>query len=352
MSERVARVDLRACQANCRTLKKQAGTRKLFAVVKDDAYGHGMEAVARALAGEADGLCVFASRDAAVLRASGCRIPILAMGGFADAAELEALRKAQAWPVVHNRQQALIMAAADGVFERVALKVNTGMNRLGLAVDEAEAALARIAAKVRQPLLMTHFADADIPGGVQRQAEIFNELTAGFDLPCTCCNTAATFLEPPPCAGEEFVRCGIGIYGASPVAGRPAAEFGLQPAMELLAPVCDARILEKGESVGYGSIWQAAARTAVAVVNIGYGDGYSRLAAGAPVRIGDRDCRTVGRISMDLTIVETGLPPVRIGDVAQMWGKQVSVDAVAESAGTLGYELLAGLSGRIIKVYE
>ncbi|MCY4324804.1 MAG: alanine racemase, partial [Betaproteobacteria bacterium] len=328
MSQRSIRVDLAACQANCRTLKQYAGERGLFAVVKDDAYGHGMEKIASALAGEVDGLCVFAGYDALALRRSGYEGPILVMGGFADATELAALHNAQVWPVVHNHQQALVMASSPSVFERVALKVNTGMNRLGVPVDQADGELARIGGKVRQPLLMTHFACADEPGGTRRQAEIFNELSGRLNLPFTCSNTAATVLAEPPCPGEEFVRCGIGIYGASPVAGRPAGEFGLEPVMELVAPVCDARILEKGEKVGYGSTWQAAERTAMAAINIGYGDGYSRLARGAPVQIGDRRCKTVGRVSMDLTVVETGLPPVPIGVPAQMWGKQVSVDAV------------------------
>lgn len=350
--QKIARIDLSACVANCRTLKKKAGQRKLFAVVKDDAYGHGLQPVAQALDGEADGLCVFAGADATILRAGGYQGPILVMGGFADSAELEIICQAEAWPVVHNRQQAQIMADGSNAFERVAVKVNTGMNRLGLAIDEAEAILGQIAEKAGTPLLMTHFACADVSGGVDQQAEIFNKLAERLDLPATCCNTAATCLDFLPCLGEEFVRCGIGIYGASPVAGRPAAEFGLRAAMELSAPVCDARILEKGEGVGYGNIWQAREKTAVAVVNIGYGDGYSRLAVNAPVRIGNRACRTVGRISMDLTIVETGLPPVQVGQTAQMWGKEVPVDAVAESAGTIGYELLAGLSGRIIRLYQ
>ena len=350
--QRVARVDLAACQANCRQLRRRAGKRKLFAVVKDDGYGHGMQQVAQALAGEADGLCVFAGRDAEALRAGGWQGPILVMGGFADADALQAIRQAAAWPVVHNLQQVQIMEGSAGSFERVAVKVNTGMNRLGIAAGEVDRALAQIAGRTSDPLLMTHFACADVAGGIRRQAEEFNELAGRLQLPATCCNTAATCLESPPCASEEFVRCGIGIYGASPVAGRPAADFGLQPVMQLSAPVCDVRILEKGDRVGYGGTWQAGQRTAVAAVNIGYGDGYSRRAVNAPVRIGDRSCWTVGRVSMDLTVVETGLPPVQVGQAAEMWGSQVPVDKVAASAGTIGYELLAGLSGRIIRVYD
>ncbi len=349
MSE--AAIDLHACVHNCRTLRALAGSRKLFAVVKANAYGHGMLPVAEALAGEADGFCVFTPAEAVQL--AGCETgkPVYAMGGFADASQLDALASAQAWITVHTSDQVRLLAESPSRFGRVFVKVNTGMNRLGFRPEDAADAVRQIGDAAAQVSLMTHFASADEPDGARHQADRFADLVAQLGLAATCSNTAATVLQETLLPAEEFVRCGIGLYGASPVANRPASDFGLKPAMALRAPVLAVQKLEPGECVGYGCAWRAAHRTAIAIVGIGYADGYPRAAAGAPAIVGERRGKVVGRVSMDMTAIETGLPACQVGEIAQMWGSEVPVDEVAACAGTIGYELLARLAVRVPRTY-
>jgi alanine racemase len=258
--------------------------------------------------------------------------------------------------VVHHADQIDLLAACRPRQPIDAyLKIDTGMHRLGLAPAQVPQALERLRgmATVRVVALMTHFANADRadadagPAAVAEQLRIFDTACAGWSGPRCAANSAALFLHPQ--VGGNAVRPGIALYGATPMTGRPAASFGLMPAMTLGAQVLSIRQLGVGETLGYGSRWRAARPSRIGIVACGYADGYPRVAAdGTPVWAGDRRVPLVGRVSMDmLTIDLTDAPQVDVGAEVELWGKQIPVDEVAEAAGTVGYEVLCALAPRV-----
>jgi alanine racemase len=237
----------------------------------------------------------------------------------------------------------------------VYLKVNTGMNRLGFAPAQVAGVLARLRALpgVRIAALMTHFANADRgdanvgPAAVSEQLRAFDAACVGWSGARCVANSAALFLHPQ--VGGDAVRPGIALYGATPMAGRPAASFGLKPAMSLTARVLAVQPLAVGETIGYGSRWGAQRPARIGVLACGYADGYPRVAPdGTPVWIGAQRVPLVGRVSMDMITVDlTDAPQVDVGAEAELWGRNIPVDEVAEACGTVGYELLCALARRV-----
>lgn len=339
-------VDAAACAANCRALKKLAGGRGLFAVVKADGYGHGMAAVVAAAASEVDGLCVFELPDGERLRRLGWDGPVLALGGCGSAAELRLAKDHGLWLAIGGEDQLARLLELNSGLPRIFVKVQTGMHRLGFPPAAVDGVLARLQrAGAKSLALMHHYANSDRPDGVAAPAAVMAELRARHGLPYTASNSGATLLHP---AGpEEFVRCGIAVYGGTPGDWRtqPAAGFGLRPAMALRSRVIAVQDVAAGAAVGYGSAWTAARPTRIAVIACGYADGYPRAAAaGTPVRIGDAAYPLAGRVSMEMLTVEIGAAAVGPGDEAELWGPRVAADEVAQRAGTISYELFAGLS--------
>lgn len=351
----LATIHLDALRHNLALARRHAAGRKLWAVVKANAYGHGLERALRAFAA-ADGLALLDLDEAARARAAGWRKPILLLEGFfatADLAEVEALRLV---PVVHDAAQIDMLAGfRPRLPVDVYVKVNSGMNRLGFSPKDTAAALARLAALpgVRVAALMTHFANADrddaerVPGAMAAQLRVFDEAAAGWAGPRCLANSAALFLHPQ--VGGDAVRPGIALYGGTPMAGRPAASFGLRPAMSLTARVLAVQRLAAGETLGYGSRWRAPRESRIGVLACGYADGYPRVAPdGTPVWVGSRRVPLVGRVSMDMITVDlTDAPQVRVGDEAELWGEHIPIDEVAELAGTSGYELMCALARRV-----
>lgn len=326
---------------------------KIWAVLKADAYGHGLTRIladrSAALA-HADGIAILETSTAETLRELGWRLPILLLEGCFDAPDLDvAARIGLTVTVHHDEQIAMIEAARIGRPVDVYLKMNTGMNRLGLSCECYRQAHERLLAtgKVGTITLMTHFANADRPEGVADQLARFERGAAGLDGPRSLANSAAILAHPHTHA--DWVRPGIMLYGASPFATRSAAEFDLQPAMELRSELIAVQSLRAGEVVGYGHRYTAEHDLRIGVVACGYADGYPRVApTGTPINVDGVRTRVVGRVSMDMLTVDlTNTPRAEVGSVVELWGRQVPVDEVAQAAGTVGYELLCALAPRV-----
>ncbi len=332
---------------NLGVARRHAPRAKVMAVIKANAYGHGLLTAARALAG-ADGFAVLELDAAVRLREAGFTQPILLLEGYFGPGEAPLFHQHGLSAVIHCPEQLEMLPAFRPPLD-VFLKLDTGMHRLGFQGGRFAAALERVAAAaaVRSVTLMTHFARADEPGGVVEQLARFQALTGHLALPRSLANSAAILCHPDTHA--DWVRPGIMLYGASPFANRPAAEFGLRPAMTLSAEVIAVQELARGERVGYGAAFEAPQPMRVGIVACGYADGYPRHAGtGTPVLVDGQRTRTLGRVSMDMLCVDLGgMPGAGVGSRVTLWGEGLPVDEVAAAAGTIGYELLCAVAPRV-----
>lgn len=357
-----ATIDLAAFRHNYRLAKQRHGGRAL-AVVKADAYGHGATACAQALRGEADGYAVAFLAEALALRADGITAPILLLEGVFSSQELVEASRHGFWLVVHHAEQIRMLesAAHADVRLQVWLKIDTGMHRAGFEAHEVAAIHQRLmqTGKVDKIVLMSHFARADEPDCAATSEQIAHfdqaieglEFTPGQQTEQSLCNSAGLLAWPG--ARRHWARPGIMLYGADPVpAGRSGHQSGLQAVMTLESAVMSVKTLHLGEALGYGARFTATRPTRVGLVALGYGDGYPRTVPnGTPVAVDGARTQIIGRVSMDmLTIDLTDLPNSGSGSRVELWGKQIEVNDVAASVGTLAYELLCNLK-RVPKVY-
>lgn len=338
-----------ALKHNLAVVRRCAPRSKVMAVIKANAYGHGLLRAAAALS-DADGYALLELEEAVRLREAGYRQPIVLLEGFFDGDELPLMARHRLTPVVHSPQQvaALDGLAADAKLD-VLLKVNTGMNRLGFAPADYAAARDRLR---RNPgigaiTLMTHFANADDARGVAWQMERLRQLPDSDGFPRSLANSAAILRYPETHA--DWVRPGIMLYGCSPFPESIGAEAGLKPAMTLESRLIAMQDLRPGDTVGYGGTYRVERPQRVGIVACGYADGYPRHAPnGTPVSVSGRLTGTVGRVSMDLLSVDlSGLTEARPGARVVLWGESVPVERVAQAAGTVGYQLLCGLAPRV-----
>ena len=324
----------------------------MLAVIKANAYGHGIVTAARALAG-ADAFAVARLEEAITLREAGCAGRIVLLEGVQDAHELEQAARHEFELFVHMPLQIAQLEAWRGAHRfRAWLKIDSGMGRLGFRPADLPLAAARLAAcagVVQPPYLVTHLAEAELRGGAATRAQIerFAKATAGLPGERSIANSAGLIAWPETRA--DWVRPGIMLYGISPFADSTGAELGLRPAMTLETRVISVKSLEAGDRVGYGGTWTAARTARIAVAAVGYGDGYPRSAAnGTPVAVNGRPAVIAGRVSMDmLTIDVSDLPDVAVGDAVELWGAAVPVERVAAAAGTIAYELTCRVSRRV-----
>ncbi len=344
-----ATINLGALRHNLEVARRHASGSKTFAVVKANAYGHGLMRAAPALAA-AEGFALLDLEEAIGLRAAGYRQRILLLEGFFSPSEFALFAEHRLCAVVHNREQLRMLRqlpkdAALDVF----LKINTGMNRLGFTAAEFPDALRALQSNpgVKQIALMTHFADADGTSGVEWQTAVIDRLANGLDLPRSLANSAAVFRFPETLA--DWVRPGIMLYGCSPFAEQSGTELGLVPAMTLESRIIAVQQLRRGDVVGYGKLFVADRDTRIGVVTCGYADGYPRHApTGTPIMVEGRMTRTVGRVSMDMLCADlSDIPEALVGSRVVLWGEGAPVERVAEAAGTVGYELLCGLAPRV-----
>jgi alanine racemase len=344
---------LSALRHNLGVARRHAPTSKIWAVVKANAYGHGLERVAQAIA-DADGYALLDLNEAVRLREAGIAKPMLLLEGVFQPADLAIVDRYGLTTVVHGVEQILMLERARLSSQiAVCLKLNTGLNRLGFTGAGVRAAYSRLRAggKVGTISLMTHFADADGPAGVAGQLARFTEWTAGLQGEVTLANSAAVLRYPETHA--DWVRPGIMLYGCSPFVEVSAEALGLQPVMTLTSEIIAIQEIARGDRVGYGGTFKAQGHMRIGVVACGYADGYPRHAPGfndrnTPVVVAGKRTHTVGRVSMDLLCVDLSpIPEVRVGSPVILWGHGLSADVVAASAGTVSYELLCALAARV-----
>ena len=349
-----ARISRAALQHNYRQVRQFAPGAKAWAVIKANAYGHGQWRAVEALREEADGFAVLECENAVALREAGVTQPILLLEGIFSPRDARAVAEFGLTTVVHCLEQLALLldSVTPGVPLAICLKLNTGMNRLGLdAVDllRAREILSRIPHV--ELTLMTHFAEADGERGVDEQLARFKEMAGDWPGPVCLANSAAILRHPQ--THGDWVRPGIMLYGASPFAEQSADELGLQPVMALESEIIGIQQLAPGARVGYGGSFVAERAMRIGVVACGYADGYPRHApSGTPIAVMGHMTRTVGRVSMDMLACDlTDIPEAGLGAPVSLWGAglagYVPADAVAAAAGTIAYELFCALAPRV-----
>ncbi len=345
-------VDAAALRHNLERVRATAPGARVMAVIKANAYGHGLVPAARALE-RSDGYAVARLEEGLALRAAGLANPVLLLEGVFSAEQLAVAVRERFDLMVHSFGQLELLEGRSGGGTLSAwIKLDTGMNRLGFRPEQFAAAcerLGRVRGLAPDPTLVTHLACADAVDDPSTTAQLrtFEALTAGRAGARSIANSAGLFAWPASRA--DWVRPGIALYGVSPFPDGTGCELGLRPAMTLRSEVIAVKDVRAGETVGYGGTWRAARPTRLAVVAAGYGDGYPRAAgSGTPVLVGGRRAPLVGRVSMDmLTVDVTGLPEVAPGDEALLWGNGLPVEEIARHAGTIPYELVCGVSQRV-----
>ena len=344
-------IDAAALRNNLAVVRRFAPGARVMAAVKANAYGHGLVHAARALAG-ADAFAVARVEEGLALRAAGIAHPIVVLEGAFAASQLEAAAGHDLQLAIHSAEQIAMLEQYAGTHRfAVWLKVDTGMNRLGFRAEELASAHARMkgCAAVGTLRLLTHLASAENAGGLETKLQLdrFRALSEPLRLERSIANSAAIIAWPD--AHGEWVRPGLMLYGASPFAERSAIDLGLLPAMTFATQLIAVRNVAAGEAIGYNGIWRAKRRSRIAVAAVGYGDGYPRcMHAGAPALINGREVSVVGRVSMDMTMLDaTELPEVAVGDEVTLWGTGLPAERVAPFADTIAYELFCRIAERV-----
>jgi alanine racemase len=348
-----ATIHLDALRVNLARVRELAGGARVMAVVKADAYGHGLERCARALR-HADAFGVASIADGLRLRAAGHRQRIVVLSGPDAASDLAEMRRLRLEAVIHHASQlAMLEAERGGEPLKVWLNLDTGMHRLGFPAARARELHARLAAlPAVDPAiaLMTHFACSDEFDNdfTARQTHAFLDATTSLAGERALSNSAG--LLGWPAARGDWLRIGGLLYGLAVAEGKTGADFGFAPAMTLSARLVAINHVARGERIGYGSTWECPEDMDVGVAAIGYGDGYPRSAkSGTPVRVGAAPAAIVGRVSMDLVTLDLRQAPgARVGDVVTLWGPRLPVEIIAQHAGTISYELTCGVTRRVL----
>lgn len=351
-------LDLDAVRHNLAQVKRYAPNNKIMAVIKANAYGHGMTRVAAAL-DQADAFAVARVDEGVRLREAGFKLPITVLQGFVCNDELQQILRHQLDAVIHTPQQIAILQQQPTQTQQLSiwLKMDTGMNRLGFKGNDFNAAYQQLSdcALIRQPInLITHFANADdlLDDKTRRQIDQFNAAVQEYPGQRSIANSAGIIGWPNVYAQDrldDWVRPGLMLYGCSPFAGKTGADFGLKPVMSLHSRLIAVKDLAAGEAVGYSGTWQCRTATRLGVISIGYGDGYHRhTQSGAPVLINDQRVPLIGRVSMDMITVDlNNYPDAQPGDLVTLWGNGLPVEEIARHADTIPYTLLCGITQRV-----
>jgi alanine racemase len=348
-----------ALRHNLERLRAASPDARVWAVIKANAYGHGIEQVFEALRG-ADGFALLDLTEAQRVRSLGWRGPILLLEGAFELRDLELCSRLDLWHTVHCDAQIDMLAAhKTNVPQRVFLKMNSGMNRLGFTPERYRAAWTRLNAlpQVDEISLMTHFSDADGTKGIAEQMARFAAVTHDLPGDRSLSNSAALLRHSQTLAASDWVRAGIALYGSAPdYPEHNSGHWSLQPTMTLASKIIAIQAIGVGASVGYGSCFVADHAMRIGVVACGYADGYPRICpTGTPVLVDGFRTRTVGRVSMDMITVDLEpVPQARIGSDVTLWGCAANgavlpIDEVALSAKTVGYELMCALAPRVSK---
>lgn len=345
------KISLSALRHNLKRVRELAPGCSVMAMVKANAYGHGIIRVAQTL-GQSDALGVASLEEGIILREAGITQPIVLIEGLFSPEEIAEAAKHRFTLVVHHlpHVEMLEQARVEHPF-KVWLKINTGMHRLGIAIPDAEQAYQRLskADAVQKPIgMMTHFAEADAADSeaTRQQIELFESATRILAGPRSLANSAAIIAWPD--AHGDWVRPGLMLYGASPFHDKCGSDHQLQPVMTLWSRIIAITPVKKGGRVGYGGTWTAPEDMLLGVVGVGYGDGYPQFAKnGTPVLVNGVECPLVGRVSMDMLTVDLRKQPqAKIGDPVILWGDGLPVERVARFSGTSAYEILTRMTPR------
>lgn len=371
-----ATIDTGALRKNLAQVRALCPESRIIPAIKANAYGHGLTEVARALAetpGVAAALAVATLSEALTLDALNLKLPILLLNGFVNAEELGLCLEHGIEPVVHSPYQVALLEEqfSKEIFgdkRKLWLKLNTGMNRLGMPPRDVEQAYLNLHKYPGTELvLMSHLAWADCPDSAEAKAfsaaqlKSFAHSQQRLALACKdalpgSLSASAGILTMPE-AHFQYVRPGIMIYGSSPLSDQTGEELGLAPAMTLSSRLIAINDVPAGQSIGYGATYTCQQDTRVGVVSIGYGDGYPRAAEnGTPVVVktaaGPVRTRLIGRVSMDLITIDlSAVNEPRIDDEVVLWGQELCVDEVARAAGTIAYELFCKVTTRVAREY-
>lgn len=356
MKPATAKISSVALKHNLELIHQKAPDSKIIAIVKANAYGHGVEFVASTLEEQVDGFGVARIEEALTLRSKGIIKPILLLEGFFSAKDLPIIAVNNIQTVVHNREQldALKQAELPNPI-KVWLKIDTGMHRLGVALDEVDEYVDELkkCPNVDSQLgFVSHFSRADELDSDYTQIQLNRFLQATAGKAGARCIAASGGILFWPASHLEWIRPGIIMYGVSPT-DTPSSEFGLIPVMTLTSSLIAVRRHKAGEPVGYGGTWVSEKETKIGVIAIGYGDGYPRnIPDGTPVYVNGRIVPIVGRVSMDMITVDLGMDCTdKVGDEVILWGKELPIETVAKHMGMLSYELMTKLTPRVLTEY-
>ena len=349
-------INLGALHHNLTIAKQLARSARVMAVVKKDAYGHGLVRVAKSLEPRVDGFAVASIQEGVLLKEVGITKPVCVLSGFFSPRHIEPLEAYSLHPVVHCQDQLDILAAEKFDLLKIWMKLDTGMNRLGFSTQDWTHTMCQITQNQSLQLtgIMTHFACADDLGSdfTNVQIDLFNRCTKHWDGAVSLANSAGLLRWPKSQIG--WVRPGIMLYGASPFASICAEELGLQPVMELFSTIIAIKTLDAGAGVGYGLTWKAPKKSRIAIVAAGYGDGYHRQASGrASVIISKQQAQLVGRVSMDSFAIDiTDIEDATLGSPVKLFGQGLPVEHLAASAGTLPYEIFTSLNPHTVSLID
>ncbi|MGI9200025.1 MAG: alanine racemase [Woeseiaceae bacterium] len=345
-----ALIRLDALKHNLGVIRKSCPDAKIMAVIKANAYGHGMVPVARSIS-DVDSFAVARLAEAIELREAGIQTPIVLLAGVFNADELRAALTHNFEIVVHCPEQIELLESCVGGSFVVWLKFDTGMNRLGFDPTDAAQLFSRLrqCSAVSELRLMSHLASADDRGNATTAAQLeqFDELVEDFDGAVSVANSAGA-LAWPLHSGECWIRTGLLLFGLSPFEDQTGIDLGLQPVMQFESRLIATKPLANGALVGYRGRYQAPAESVLGIISAGYGDGYTRhFKSGTPVLINGRKVPLIGNVSMDMIAVDLGLGATdKVGDVAVLWGDGLPIEEVAPWAEAIPYDLICGVMNR------
>ena len=346
-------INLKAIPHNVQQVRVAAPHSKIMAVIKANAYGHGLLRVAQALDGLVDGFAVARVQEGVRLRKAGLKQRIVVLEGFTEREELQDLLHYDLDASLHSPHQLEILShQSESKQLNVWLKLDTGMNRLGFKSTDVHRIYEQLqrCEQVKKPLnFMTHFANADDKKDSKtlQQIVLFKQLTTNYEGEKSMANSAGILAWQD--SQTDWVRAGIMLFGISPFADSTGKQLGLQPLMSLHSRLIAVREVAAGETVGYSGTWTTPHATKLGVVAIGYGDGYPRYAHnGTPVLINGERVPLVGRVSMDMITVDLGLnSTARAGDSVTLWGEGLPIEEIAAYANTIPYTLVCGITPRV-----
>lgn len=343
-------IDSEALQYNLNRVKQLAPHSQIVSMVKANAYGHGVQNCLAAL-NATDAFGVACLEEALEIRRLGYTQPITLIEGVFTEDEMGDVIQQKLECVVHRHEQVEWLIQNKEAYNALGLKVwvklNSGMNRLGFKINEIIAVIHQLKSLNFNCVLTMHFANADVdhPLNEQQIQQFLDVKNACEPILASCCNSAAIYKYPN--LHFDYVRPGIMLYGATPFADKDVNELDLKPVMSFEAEIIALNQIQAGESVGYGSTFTATNSMQIAIVSIGYGDGYPRAYVKPNYVAIDRQLTPViGRVSMDMIAIDTTNRQVKVGTKVELWGKTRLVDDVANANGTIGYELLCRLSNR------